>query len=222
MYVGKVIGTVVCSVKDESLKGVKLLVVQPLDEHRKPIGNPVVAVDAIGTSGVGEFVYLASKKEAAFPFARHFAPVDEGIMGFIDEYYIDHSKRPPSKPVPKKERPPPTLEVKVKPVPKKEKVPPKPVPIKEKVPSEPVPEKEKPPPKPIPIKEKVPSEPVPIKEKVPSEPVPEKEKPPPKPIPKKEKKPPKPAPIKEKRPPPEKEAKIVSKIPKSIPKEEEE
>ncbi len=123
MYVGKVIGTVVCSVKDESLKGVKLLIVQPLNEQHEPIGTPVVAADAIGTSGVGEFIYLASKKEAAYgvDVPRHFAPVDEGIMGFIDEYYIDHSKRPPSKPVPKKERPPPSLAMKPKPVPKKER-----------------------------------------------------------------------------------------------------
>ena len=101
MYIGQVIGTVVCTVKDPSLTGIKLLIVQPLDDSRNPKGDPIVAADGIATSGVGEFVYLAGKKEAAYPFPGHFAPVDAAIVGFIDHYYIDSASLISQKPKPK-------------------------------------------------------------------------------------------------------------------------
>ena len=87
MLIGKVIGTVVATVKDPSLEGVKLLVVQPLDDEMKPKGKPIVAADAIRTSGIGETVYLVSKREASIPFET-LPPVDSAITGFIDEYYV--------------------------------------------------------------------------------------------------------------------------------------
>src|SRR5262245_37094212 len=51
MYLGKVIGNVVCTIKDSSLDGSKLLLVK-----RLPNGPTVVAVDAVG-AGAGETVY---------------------------------------------------------------------------------------------------------------------------------------------------------------------
>ena len=95
MYIGLVIGNVVCTIKDPTLTGIKLLVIQPLNDEKKPIGDPIVAADGIATSGIGEFVYLAGQKEAAYPFPNHFAPVDAAIVGFIDQYYIDTSVLPP-------------------------------------------------------------------------------------------------------------------------------
>lgn len=89
MYIGKVIGSVTSSVKYPTLEGFKLLLVQPLDEEKKAKGNPIVAVDAIHVSGEGDFVYLVSKKEATFPFNHiKLLPVDEAIVGFIDNYKI--------------------------------------------------------------------------------------------------------------------------------------
>ena len=49
MKICKVIGNVVSTEKDESIKGFKLLIVQPVDMVEfKPEGPPFVAIDAVG------------------------------------------------------------------------------------------------------------------------------------------------------------------------------
>jgi len=88
VHTGQVIGTVVSTVKYKSLEGKKLLVVQPLDTRREPLGDPVIAVDAQGNSGEGEFVYVVTKKEAGFEFPEWDMPVDHAIVGYIDEYKV--------------------------------------------------------------------------------------------------------------------------------------
>ena len=90
MQIGEVIGSVVCTVKDENLQGIKLKVVR-MYENGKP-GKVVVAADAIRTSGNGDFVYLISSKEAAMAFRQDLMPVDVAIMGFVDEYNSPHSQ----------------------------------------------------------------------------------------------------------------------------------
>lgn len=83
MYTGKVIGSVVSTVKDPSLKGVKLLVVQKY-ENGKPAGL-IVSADGTRQAGPGDFVYLIGSKEACLPFPEcRIIPVDSSIIGFID------------------------------------------------------------------------------------------------------------------------------------------
>lgn len=85
MYAGKVVGSVVSTVKDENLKGVKLLVVQ-LIENGTPKGFEVSA-DGTRQAGEGDFVYLIGKKEATLPFKEcRIIPVDSAIVGFIDRF----------------------------------------------------------------------------------------------------------------------------------------
>ncbi len=85
MYAGKVVGSVVSTVKDENLKGVKLLVVQ-LMENGLPKGFEISA-DGTRQAGEGDFVYLIGKKEATLPFKeRRMIPVDSAIVGFIDRF----------------------------------------------------------------------------------------------------------------------------------------
>jgi len=83
MQLARVIGTVVATVKNDSLQGRKLLVVQTLDRHLEPIGKPMVAVDAIG-AGAGELVFWCRGKEASFPFKREDTPTDCTIVGIVD------------------------------------------------------------------------------------------------------------------------------------------
>ena len=85
MQIAKVIGDVVATRKDDSLIGIKLLVVQPLTPDRQPAGRPLVAVDAVG-AGVGEHVFFVRGKEASFPFHPAEPPVDAGIVGIIDHW----------------------------------------------------------------------------------------------------------------------------------------
>ena len=71
------------TVKNESLHGRKLLVVQTLDRNLKDSGKPMVAVDAVG-AGVGELVFWCRGKEASFPFKREDTPTDCTIVGIVD------------------------------------------------------------------------------------------------------------------------------------------
>jgi ethanolamine utilization protein EutN len=85
MQIARVIGDVVVTRKDDSLTGLKLLVVQPLTPDREPVGRPLVAVDSVG-AGVGEEVFFVRGKEASFPFYPVEPPVDAGIVGIIDHW----------------------------------------------------------------------------------------------------------------------------------------
>ncbi len=88
MFLGKVIGSVVCTQKDASLCGIKLLVVQPMRDSYKANGKAIVAIDTIGTSGQGDLVYLAKSKESSMPLPREMVASDAGIMGIVEDYYI--------------------------------------------------------------------------------------------------------------------------------------
>jgi ethanolamine utilization protein EutN len=83
MQLARVIGTVVATIKNESLEGRTLLVVQTLNKHLEPSGKPMVAVDSVG-AGVGELVFWCRGKEASFPFRREDTPTDCTIVGIVD------------------------------------------------------------------------------------------------------------------------------------------
>ena len=91
MQLARVIGIVVATVKNESLEGRTLLVVQTLDRNLKESGKPLVAVDAVG-AGVGELVFWCRGKEASFPFKREDTPTDCTIVGIVDsEAHVTNS-----------------------------------------------------------------------------------------------------------------------------------
>ncbi|MEP6848784.1 MAG: EutN/CcmL family microcompartment protein [Acidobacteriota bacterium] len=83
MQVARVIGTVVSTVKNESLHGRTMLIVQTLDADLKERGKATVALDAVG-AGVGDLVFWCRGKEASFPFKRDETPTDCTIVGIID------------------------------------------------------------------------------------------------------------------------------------------
>jgi microcompartment protein CcmK/EutM len=83
MQLARVIGTVVATVKNDSLKNRKLLIVQSLNKDLLPQGKPLVAIDAAG-AGVGELVFWCRGKEASFPFKREDTPTDCTIVGIVD------------------------------------------------------------------------------------------------------------------------------------------
>ena len=83
MQIARVIGTVVSTIKNESLDGRKFLIVQTLDANLQEKGKPMVALDAVG-AGVGELVFWCRGKEASFPFKRDETPTDCTIVGIID------------------------------------------------------------------------------------------------------------------------------------------
>ena len=89
MYLGIVTGTVVAERKASGLEGKKILLVQPVDEHKQAVGDVQAAIDTV-QAGVGDLVYLVGSREAALACDPWFVPVDAAIVGIVDQ--IDHVK----------------------------------------------------------------------------------------------------------------------------------
>jgi ethanolamine utilization protein EutN len=87
MLLGRVIGNVVATAKDQSLEGIKLLLVQPIGRDGAAKGRPLVALDSVG-AGAGETVYWCRGKEASFPFLPVEVPTEATIVGIVDEIHL--------------------------------------------------------------------------------------------------------------------------------------
>ena len=83
MYLGRVVGSVVSTMKDGNLTGQRLLVVQPLSPRLQPTGKRQVCTDCTG-AGAGELVYWCKGKEASFPLLPTEVPTDSTIVGIVD------------------------------------------------------------------------------------------------------------------------------------------
>ena len=81
-------GSVVASVKDPNMAGMKLLLVQPLDDARVPDGDCIVAADAVHQSGPGDLVFFVASREAAEAMEPRFVPVDHAIVGIVDQVEV--------------------------------------------------------------------------------------------------------------------------------------
>ena len=92
MKIGKVIGTVVCNQKVDSLIGIKLLLIQPLNEALEEEGVPVVACDAV-QAGLNDIVFYEGGREAALGLINWFNPSDLTVMGIIDSLYTEEKKK---------------------------------------------------------------------------------------------------------------------------------
>jgi microcompartment protein CcmK/EutM len=87
MKMGRVVGSVVATQKDERLNGLKLLVVQNLDLGMTLEKGYVVAVDSVG-AGAGEVVLYATGSSARQTSLTDGKPVDAVIMAIVDEYDV--------------------------------------------------------------------------------------------------------------------------------------
>jgi len=83
MLLGRVIGRVVATMKNESLAGQRLLLVQPVDREGRAKGKALVALDSVG-AGAGEMVYWCRGREASFPFLPAEVPTEATIVGIVD------------------------------------------------------------------------------------------------------------------------------------------
>jgi len=87
MLIGRVVGTVVASRKEERLVGAKLLVVRNLDVEGAEASGYAVAVDAVG-AGVGEVVLVATGSSARQTAVTHERPCDAVVMAIVDEWEL--------------------------------------------------------------------------------------------------------------------------------------
>ena len=84
MILGRVVGTVVATRKDERLLGAKLLLVRQVDPQGKDEAGYLVAVDTVD-AGFGETVLIVSGSSARMASGMKDCPVDAAIVGIIDE-----------------------------------------------------------------------------------------------------------------------------------------
>ena len=83
MIVGKVVGSIVSTRKNENLIGNKFMIVEPVSSM-KAAGGTLVAIDNIG-AGIGEHVLVACGSAARIGCGMENAPIDAAIVGIIDD-----------------------------------------------------------------------------------------------------------------------------------------
>ena len=82
MLVGKVVGTIVSTRKNEKLVGSKFMVIEPIEKLGDP-NKKIVAIDNVG-AGIGEIVLVATGSAARIGCDCGTAPVDAAIVGIVD------------------------------------------------------------------------------------------------------------------------------------------
>jgi len=91
MKLGRVTGRVVSTKKVESFEGIKLMLVQPLNDKLENAGDPLVAFDTI-QAGVGDLIYYETSKEAGRVLVTTMNPCDAAIVGIVDNLSIEETK----------------------------------------------------------------------------------------------------------------------------------
>ena len=97
MLIGRVIGSVVSTQKDDKMRDLKLLIVQRHDAQNCPLEDAIVCVDAVG-AGLQEMVLFCTGSSARQTKLTDGKPCDAVIMAIVDSWDVE------GKPVFEKER----------------------------------------------------------------------------------------------------------------------
>ena len=92
MPLGRVIGTVVPAVTVDEISALPMLWVQPLDRGGRPEGEPLVCADGTRMAGPGQVIYWVASREAALTLDPWFVPVDDAIVGLVDDVRLYDAK----------------------------------------------------------------------------------------------------------------------------------
>lgn len=87
MFLARVAGNVVATMKDPAFTGKKILVVQPINQEGEDAGAKVLALDSIG-AGAGETVYCCRGREASFPWLPDEVPTETSIIAIVDKVNV--------------------------------------------------------------------------------------------------------------------------------------
>jgi microcompartment protein CcmK/EutM len=90
MLLGKVVGTLVATQKDEKLEGFKFLVVKRLNIENEETGDYVIAADAV-RAGVGDVIMYATGSSARQTVLTDKRPCDAVVMAIVDTWEV-HGK----------------------------------------------------------------------------------------------------------------------------------
>lgn len=92
MYLARIIGRVVATVKQDTLSAQPLQWIQPVTAAGGDYGKPIVAVDPIGL-GPEELCYYITAREATLTLWETFAAVDASIVGKVDRIDLERGAR---------------------------------------------------------------------------------------------------------------------------------
>jgi len=91
MIIGRILGTVVSTQKDERLHGKKLLIVKPINLDGTDQSGYLVAVDTVG-AGFHEKVLVVGGSSARLAEGNKDCPVDSAIVGVIDSFEVNEKE----------------------------------------------------------------------------------------------------------------------------------
>ena len=83
MRIACIVGTAVATMKDEKLRGHRLLLAREADLDGKPHGKPFVAVDTVD-AGTGDLVIITEGSSARQTGMTLNLPVDAVVVGVLD------------------------------------------------------------------------------------------------------------------------------------------
>jgi carbon dioxide concentrating mechanism protein CcmL len=89
MQIARVCGTVVSTQKEPSLRGVKFLLVQLLNEEGQLLPEYEVAADSVG-AGIDEWVLISRGSAARQTQGGETRPLDALVIGIIDTVSVDN------------------------------------------------------------------------------------------------------------------------------------
>lgn len=91
MQIARVCGTVVSTQKEQSLTGVKFLLVQFIDQDGQPLPQYEVAADSVG-AGIDEWVLVSRGSAARQTRGSENSPLDARVIGIIDTVSVDNRR----------------------------------------------------------------------------------------------------------------------------------
>ncbi len=83
MYLARIVGRVVSTVKQDTLAAIPLQWLQPVDAALEDRGAPLVAADTFGL-GPGELCYYITAREASIALWKLDVAVDAAVVGKVE------------------------------------------------------------------------------------------------------------------------------------------
>jgi ethanolamine utilization protein EutN len=83
LYLARIVGRVVATVKQDTLHGIPLQWLQPVDADGSVRGEPIVAADTFGL-GPGELCYYITAREASIALWKLDVAVDAAVVGKVE------------------------------------------------------------------------------------------------------------------------------------------
>ena len=88
MYMARVIGNVVATRKEDSLVGLKFMVIRRVNAQEQEQGMDEVAADYVG-AGIGDYVLVGQGSSVRVRDDKKSVPVDLAIIGIIDSIDVE-------------------------------------------------------------------------------------------------------------------------------------